>query len=127
MAAIKHRIPWITPEIEYGEIDIPDSRDMGTGSFTTVLKPNTLAFLNKPVISVMAKKPVFQISVELNPQTGLITVLLGKADGTEPVSNETFRFPFDMDSQPGHCVIARFKDWKIANVTLNDSSLEEKR
>lgn len=127
MAAIKHRILNITPEIEYGEINIPDGRDMGTGPFTTVLKPNVLAFLSKPVISVMVKKPVFRISVELNPQTGLITVLLGKAEGTEPVSSETFRFPFDMDSQPSHCVIARFKDWKIANVTLNDGSLEEKR
>lgn len=123
MSAIKHRQPNASPEIDYGEIYIPDENNLGTGKFTTVLKKGVLV-QNKPIVSIMINRPAFQISVNINPQTSKIPVLLGKADGSNPKDRVIFSLPDGINKTVEHTFVAEFEDWKIRILKLNGISLE---
>jgi len=124
MPSIKRSQPNPSPEIEYGEINIPDDQNLGEGKFITVLRPNALV-ANKPIMSIMINVPVFQVSVNINPQTNLIPVLLGKADNSDPLSLKTYRIPKDIDTSKRLTLVASFKDWQITGLTLEGNSLKE--
>ncbi|MGA2324325.1 MAG: hypothetical protein ABSG22_10800 [Sedimentisphaerales bacterium] len=125
MAEIKHRQHGGSPEIEYAEIHIPNDTSLGDGTFTTVLKPRVLS-KNKPIISIMVNVPIFQISVNINPGTGEIPVLLGRADGTEPISKKLFLIPSVIDSSKSNILVARFKNWEITSLSLDELDLTQK-
>ena len=125
MAKLKHRIPNSCPETEYGEIYIPNDQNLGEGIFTTVLKPNALS-TNKAISSIVINKPVFQISVNINPGTKEVPVLLGRADGSNPISKKTFILPSDIDSSKPHTLVATFKNWQITSLKLDGVALIEK-
>jgi hypothetical protein len=125
MKEIRHRQQGGNPEIEYSEIYIPNDKDLGTGTFTTVLKINAL-LKNNPIISIMINIPIFQISVNINPQTREIPVLLGKADGTDPISKKIFLIsPEDMARN--RIYVASFKNWEITDLSANGIELKEKK
>lgn len=124
MPPIKHSQPNPSPEIEYGEINIPDDKNLGEGRFITVLRPRALV-ANKPIMSIMINVPVFQISVNINPQTNLIPVLLGKAGKSDPLSRKVYRIPKDIDKLKRLTIVASFKNWQITGLALDENSLEE--
>jgi hypothetical protein len=125
MAEIRHRQHGGSPEIEYSEIYIPDDKVLGTGSFTTILKPNALSKKN-PIISLMVNVPIFQISVNINPQTKEIPVLLGKADGTDPISKKIYMILSDIDMVKSSTFVAHFENWEITGLSINGSELTQK-
>jgi hypothetical protein len=122
MAEVRHRQPSSAPGIEYGEIFIPDDNDMGTGTFTTLLQANALSAGN-PIASIMLNKPKFQISVNINPGTKEIPVLLGKADGSDPAEKKLFLLPQNLDVSVSHEFVATFENWKVTDLQLNGESL----
>ena len=125
MAEIRHRQPEGSPEIEYAEIYIPDDQNVGEGSFTTVLKPNVLS-KSKVIASMIVNVPIFQISVNINPDTREIPVLLGKADGSAPLSRKLFVIPSDIKPSKSHTFVATFENWEITGLTLNGADLSQK-
>lgn len=125
MADIKHRQHGGAPGIEYAEIYIPDDKLLGNGIFTTVLKPDALT-KNKPIISIMINVPIFQISVNINPGTKEIPVLLGKADGTEPLSKKLFLIPETLRTTKTNKLVVKFINWEITGLTLNGVDLPQK-
>ena len=123
MKGIKKRIESQSPQIEFSEINIPDKNRIGTGSYLTVIKPN---YLNKkePIISIMFNPPSFQISVNINPATRKIPIMLGKVDGSDPISVKTFLLPERISKLNSYTFKVTFKDWKILELFMNEKSLE---
>lgn len=122
MGEIKTRQENPGPGIEYSELHIPDEENLGTGSYRTVLEPNALA-RRQPTSSLIVNIPVFQISLNVNPATKEIPVLLGKADNTPPISEKVFRLPENIELSSSYVFNAIFADWEIAELLLNGVSL----
>ena len=75
----------------------------------------------------MVNVPVFQISVNINVDGDEATVLLGKADGSDPISRAEFELPKDLDHKPAMLMTAYFRDWKITRLALNKSQYRRKQ
>jgi hypothetical protein len=112
------------PGIDYSEIHIPDEQNLGTGTFKTVLEPNAMAKIN-PIISTIINEPVFKLFVNINLAIEEVTVLLGKADESPPVSREVFKLPKEFNVSDVQTFDVAFKDWKIKRLELNGNSLEK--
>jgi len=125
MSEIKRRQTNPSPEIDYAEIHIPDDRNLGTGSFVNVTKRGALAGA-KAVSSIMVNPPVFQISVNFNPSTNEIPVILGFADGSYPISRKTYFFPENLNVSDSHEFKVTFKDWEITGLSMDSGLLELK-
>ncbi len=124
MPEIKHRQVNASPEIEYGEIHIPDDKNLGAGNYKIVIKKG--AFSGKKVISsIMINVPVFQISVNFNPATLEIPVLLGRADGSAPISSKTYLFPDYLSISDSHEFKVAFEKWQITGLYFDGIPLRE--
>ncbi len=124
MPAIKHRQPNASPEVEYGEINIPDDKNLGTGTFTTLLKPNALLG-TKTISSIMINAPRFQISVNINPGTKEIPVLLGRADA-DHISGKIFLLSANIDPTVSHTFVAAFENGQVLGLELDGTPLKVK-
>ncbi len=124
MPPIKHRQSNPSYLVAYGEIDIPDDKDLGTGSFTTMLKPNALV-VNNVINSQMVNVPVFQISVNIDNTKKEVSALLGKADGSDPLSRKLFHIPPEIDFKPERLFLVHFKDWQVVSMELDGKELKE--
>lgn len=122
--AIEHRQQNPSPEIEYSVIAIPDEKNLGTGRFITVLKANVLSSA-KAISSIIVNLPAFQISVNINPGTREIPVLLGRADGTDPTSGRLFILPSTVIPQVTHEFVAKFENWQVTGLELDGQPLAE--
>jgi hypothetical protein len=122
MSEIKHRQEKSIPEIDYAEIYIPDDRHLGTGLFKTVIKPGALS-TGKAVASLMVNVPIFKILLDLNPSTKEILVLLGFADGSDPISRKIYLFPENVNLLDSHEFQVTFKDWEITGLSMDGVSL----
>lgn len=109
--------------IKYNEIYIPNDQNLGTGTYTTVLQPNALAKPD-PIISIIINVPVFQLSVNINPATRKIPVLLGKADNSPPSSRQDFNLPENIILSASYKFEVNFADWKINELILNGIRLQ---
>ncbi|MFC2007246.1 Shedu anti-phage system protein SduA domain-containing protein [Chloroflexota bacterium] len=125
MPEIKRRQINPCPEIDYAEFHIPDDRDLGTGSFINVTKRGVLSSDNK-FASIMINPPVFQISVNFNPSTQEITVLLGFADGAGPISRNIYFFPESVNVSVSHEFEVKFEKWEITGLSMDTVPLETK-
>lgn len=124
MPEIKRRQTNPSPEIEYTEIYIPDDRYLGTGSFKTVTKCGVLSS-EKAISSIMINPPIFQISINLNPATREIPVLLGCADGSDPISRKVYIFPENINVSDQHEFEITFENWKITGLHMDKVLLTE--
>ncbi|MFH1702787.1 MAG: Shedu anti-phage system protein SduA domain-containing protein [Nitrospirota bacterium] len=124
MPEIKHRQTNPRPEIEYAEIYIPDDRYFGTGSFKTVVKSGALSG-EKSISNIMINPPIFQISVNLNPATREIHILLGHADGSDPLSRKLYVFPKDVSVPETNEFEVTFENWEITGLYMDKVSLME--
>jgi len=123
--AIEHRQQNPSPEIEYSIITIPDENDLGTGRFITLLKVNALSSA-KAISSMIVNVPAFQISVNINPGIREIPVLLGRADGTDPISGRLFILPSTVIPQVPHEFVTKFENWQVTGLELDGQPLDEK-
>ncbi len=113
------------PGIKHSEIEIPDDQNLGTGTFTTVLEPTSVA-KDQPIISMIVNPPSFQLSVNINPQTKEIPVLIGKADGSDPLSNKLFSLPDNIELKEEYVFEAKFDHWDIVSLKMNETPLLKK-
>ena len=126
MATIRQRPGNIAPDVEYGEIFIPDDTDLGTGRFTTSLKPGAMSG-QEEILSVMKNVPVFEISMNIDFNTQAIPVSLGKADDTPPLSRKVFILPEDVNPAKKHTFVTNFQDWEIKSLVLDGKALTAER
>ena len=104
--------------VEYGEIEIADEKDLGTGDFTVKLKPNALV-INNIISCQMVNVPLFQISVNVNNEEKEISALLGEADGSDPKSRKVLSLPEGLDLKPTHTFVTSFRDWSIDSIIMD--------
>lgn len=124
MPEIKRRQINPCPEIDYAEIHIPDDRNLGTGSFINVTKRGALSS-GKAISSIMINLPVFQISVNFNPSTKEIPVLLGLANGSDAISKKTYLFPEIVSVSDSHEFETTFENWEITGLYMDRTLLQE--
>lgn len=125
MGKVLHRQDKPGPGIKYSIIEIPDDQNLGMGKYTIVIEPATIA-KNQPIIGIILNKPVFQLSVNINPQTKEIPVLLGKADGSDPISNVLFNLPNNIELKEEYVFVTQFENWQVVSLTMNDIPLIRK-
>ncbi len=124
MTEIKNRELKPVPGIEYSEIMVPDEQDLGTGTFTTELEPNAMAKIN-PIISSIINEPAFKLLVVINLAIESVTVLLGKADDSPPVSRTVYNLPKSLKTSDVNIFNVIFKSWEIKGLEMNGNSLEK--
>ena len=125
MAEIRQRQNNPGPGIDYAELHIPDDSHLGTGKYTLSLQPNAL--VNQKVIAgIIINKPIFQMSVNINPGPKEVPVLLGKADGSDPISRKLFSLPQNIGLAGTHRFEAIFECWEIKSLEMNGVNLLEK-
>src|SRR4030042_1704784 len=95
-----------TPELAYQEIYLPNDANLATGAFRFQAKKNTMTPPKTPgpkaIVAAVINPPRFQLSAAINPGTREIPVLLGHADGSDPVSAIVFLLPADLDVTQPH-------------------------
>ena len=124
MAEIKSRDNNPVPGIDHSEIHIPDENNLGTGTYITVLEPNAMAKIN-PIISSIINEPVFMLVVSINLAIESVTVMIGKADNTPPLSRKVFKLPKEIDLPATHTLDVGFGEWKIELLRMDGESLVE--
>jgi hypothetical protein len=121
MPEIRHQQPGAGPEVSLAEIHIPNDADLGTGTFTTLLVDRAL-LSNKVIASVMVNAPAFQVSVTINPNRDIVT-LLGRADSPTPQSKVVFRLPNGLDFRPALRLVIAFAGGQIVAGSINGQPL----
>ena len=124
MAEIKSRDNNPVPGIDHSEIHIPDENNLGTGTFITVLEPNAMAKIN-PIISSIINEPIFMLVVSINLAIESVTVMIGKADKTPPLSRKVFKLPKEIDLPATHTFDVGFGEWKIESLRMDGEPLGE--
>ncbi len=121
---MRYQQPGSSPEIDSSEIEIPDERDWGTGSFTTNFLPSALT-ATKAIFSVMANPPTFFITATMGVGGDIIAVL-GEVDGSTGKDHRVFLLPRNLDPEPAHSLVIHFKDWRLVQADLDGVYLATK-
>ncbi len=123
MAEIKSREQNPVPGIDHSDIHIPDENNLGTGTFITVLEPEAMARIS-PIISTIVNEPVFKLIVNILLAENEVTVLIGKADKSPPLSRAIFKLPDIPDLKKKFRFDVTFSDWKITGLQMDGNPLE---
>ena len=115
MAELRLEIPSSSPEITKAEVYFPDDADLGTGTFTTTFEPNVFP-PSKVIMSIALNVPAFQMSTTVNPNRDLV-VLLGRADGSDPMAQKSFDMPERIPRNVPHSVGVSFSGWQITEAS----------
>lgn len=122
MPEIRSREDKPIPGVEYSEIHIPDEKDIGTGSFATVLEPRALK-KNNPIVSSIQNEPEFLMIVSINIAIEQVTAMLGKSHDTPPLCRKVFTIPSDINLDQANDFTVGFSGWDVSSVSLNDREL----
>jgi hypothetical protein len=122
MAEIRSKEENPVPGIDYSEIRIPDEKNIGTGTFKTVLIPAAMN-KNNPIISTIINVPVFQLLVNIDSKKYEVTVLLGKADKSPALSRKVYELSEKIDFLKAHSFTVKFINWGIKDLKMNKKSL----
>ena len=122
MSEIKSREDGPVPGVQYSEINIPDDKEMGTGSFTTVLEPKAMKKIN-PIISSIENEPVFLMIVSINIAIEQATAMIGKSHNTPPLDRKVFNIPQGIDLLQANDFSVSFDDWDVTGMRLNGNNL----
>jgi hypothetical protein len=122
MAEFTHRQDRPGPGIHYGEVRFPEEKDLGTGTYTVAVEPAALTG-DKPLASVLINRPVFQLALEVNPQTREAVVTFGRADGGEPAIQSAYRLPEGSAGAGPALFVVSFERWTVRGVTLDGREL----
>lgn len=122
MAEIRKRQNALEPGVDYSELHIPDDSYLGTGRYALSLQPN--AIIEQEVITdTITNSPTFQMSVNINSIPKDVSVSLGKADGSAPISSKSFSLPKSSDLAGTHRFEAAFESWEIKSLKMNGMKL----
>jgi hypothetical protein len=126
MAEFKHRQDRPGPNIHYGEVRFPDEQDLGTGAYAVAVERAALQG-EQPVAAVLINRPVFQLALEVNPQSREAVVTFGRADGAEPALQSVYRLPAEVaggGNSPAVFVVS-FERWAVQSLKLDEQALEK--
>jgi hypothetical protein len=127
MAEARNRMDNPSPDVLFQEIYLPDDQDFSTGTFRIRIKQNALITPAEPgpkaISSLALIAPRFQISVSVNPGTREIPVLLGRADGSDPIAVAFFFLPPELDTSLLHDFEVTFEDWQVISLTMDGAAL----
>ncbi len=130
MSEVRNRQNNPCPELDFQEIYLPDERDFGTGTLRLRAKKNTLTPPVRPgpkaISSIVFNPPRFQIAATINPGTKEIPINLGRADGSNPVSQVVFLLPARLDTAKSHEFLVTFEKWQVLSMTMDGTALEQK-
>jgi hypothetical protein len=126
MAQFTHRQDRPGPSIRHAEVRFPDEQDLGTGTYTVAVEPSALAAA-QPVAAVLINRPVFQLALEVNPQSREAVVTFGRADGAEPVLQSVYRLPPAPPAPSGNAgdFVVTFEKWTVRSLKLDGRELEK--
>lgn len=124
MAEFTHRQDRPGPRIRYGEVRFPDGENLGTGTYTVAVDTAALSG-PQPVAAVLINRPVFQLALEINPQSREAVVTFGRADGAEPALQSVYRLPAAPPATDESVLVVAFDQWTVASLTLNGQPLEK--
>jgi hypothetical protein len=123
MAEFSHRQDRPGPHVHYGEVRFPDEQELGTGTYTVAVEPDALT-APKPVAAVLINRPVFQLALEINPQSHEAVVTFGRADGEEPAIQSVYRLPESARPGDGPVVfVVSFERWTVRRLTMDGQEL----
>ena len=123
MAEFTHRQDRPGPQIRFGEVRFPDENDLGNGTYTVAIEASALNGRD-PVAAVLINRHVFQLALEVNPQSREAVVTFGRADGEGPVLQSVYRVPAEAGAGTGPLVfIVRFEGWTVRGMTLDGKEL----
>lgn len=122
MPEIKSREAKPIPGVDYSEIHIPDEKEIGTGTFTTVLESGALSKIN-PIVSSIQNEPIFLMIVSINIAIDQVTVMIGKSHNTSPLDRKVFNIPKDIDLKKTNDFTVSFSNWDIKDMKLNEKKL----
>lgn len=128
MSEVTTRIENPSPGVRVQKLHIPDDANFGTGTFIAVLNKDVLMPVVEPgqkVIETTAENPPrFRLFFGVNPGTGEICVLLGRADGTPPVSDNTFVLPSGTAASEEHQFKVVFRNWRLLSLQMDGQCVE---
>jgi hypothetical protein len=131
MAEFTHRQDRPGPSIRHAEVRFPDEHDLGTGTYTVAVEPSALA-APQPIAAVLINRPVFQLALEVNPQSREAVVTFGRADGAEPVLQSVYRLPppaagAERTAPGGNArdFVVTFEKWTVRSLKLDGQDLEK--
>ena len=123
MAEFTHRQDRPGPHVHYGEVRFPEEQDLATGTYTVAVERTALT-ADKPVAAVLINRPVFQLALEINPESREAVVTFGRADGAEPALQSVYRLPDGAAADAGPAVfVVTFERWTVRKVTLDEREL----
>lgn len=118
------------PEIKETTIFLNMENDISSGKFETILNSGVL-FQRKPIVSLIVNVPIFQLSVNLNPQNTppRCVVLIGKPVENFPRDKKTFLIPDEVinDTDTEHKVVVHWNNWDIIRLEINEKVLIESK
>lgn len=124
MGIFQHKQQNSSSDIESSEITLPNGEnDLSRGYFITLLKTSALT-KKQPIVSSIVNHPVFQISVNINPQNNppRIVVLLGDTI-SDPKDKKTFEIPSDLDFDSPHEVKVEWKNNRISELFIDSKPI----
>jgi hypothetical protein len=127
MAEFTHRQDRPGPFIQYATVRFPGGEsDLGTGTYEVAVESSALGG-DRPVAAVLINRPVFQLALELNPQTREAVVTFGRADGAEPAIQSVFRLPEAARGTGAAPIVflVSFEGWVVTGVKSNGRDLEK--
>lgn len=116
------------PEIKETTLFLNAESDISNGKFETILKSGAL-FHYKPIVNLIVNVPIFQLSVNLNPQNipPRCVVLIGKPVENFPRDRKIFLIPDEVmnDTDTEHKVIVYWDNWNIVKLEINEGIIAE--
>ena len=115
-----------SPPIEFSEIEIPNDTDFGTGSLCLKLRKDSVS-PTEIVVFHTGKQPEFQISLTISYQKDELLALLGRADGSLPLSAREFSLASLNWRATRDPITVLFAGWMLTSVTCGTTTISDSR
>lgn len=124
----EQKIPSSAPEIKETKLFLEAETNVERGKFITILKSSQLT-QKKLIASIIVNVPIFQLSVNLNPQTApaKCIVLIGKPIENSPRDRKVFLIPDKIanDLNKEHEIVVSWNNWIISSLEINGETMNE--
>lgn len=124
MPPIHHQRSDPAPGIDASELLIPDEQDLGTGTVTITISPNSLRADSLIVSSFTNPSLLFDISATFNGDRKVV-VILGRSRETDAISQVCFSLPPYFRRNEAHTVAITFSKWAVFSATFDGNQLKE--
>lgn len=123
-----NEIPSSSLEIKKSILSLNSEKDIKKGKFETILNIGSLSHY-KPIVSLIFNDPIFQLSVNLNPQNNppRCVVLIGIPREDTPRDRKVFSISTKIieDVKTEHSIVVCWENWKILRLEINGEAMGE--